>query len=146
MSTTDELTLRLTRTLPARREGVWRAITAPEQLVRWWGPKGFAIPSVDFAPQVGGRYRIAMQPPKGEPFHLHGQFREVDPPSILAYSFVWDPPDPDDRETVATLSLEDRGDQTEISLTQGAFATQARLEVHQSGWTDSLDRLEELLG
>jgi uncharacterized protein YndB with AHSA1/START domain len=142
----DELVLRMTRTLAAPRPEVWRATTDPELLGRWWGPKGFSVPSVDFEPRVGGRYRIAMQPPEGDLFYLHGEFREVDPPSRLFYTFVWEPPDPDDRETLAMLKLADRGERTDVSLTQGEFATPARLELHEGGWMESFEKLEELLG
>ena len=146
MAATDQLVLRLTRTLPAPRSAVWSALSEPERLARWWGPTGFTAPKVDFDPRPGGRYRIAMQPPEGDPFHLHGEFHEVDPPSRLAYSFVWEPPDPDDRETLVSLELEDRGERTDVSLEQGEFATPARLELHRDGWTESFEKLEELLG
>jgi uncharacterized protein YndB with AHSA1/START domain len=146
MTASDRLALRLTRTLPAEPETIWRAMTDPEQLAEWWGPEGFTTPRVDFDPEVGGSYRIAMQPPDGELFHVHGEFREVDPPARLSYTFVWDPPDPDDRETLVTLSLEGRGERTEVSCTQGEFATPARLELHEGGWTDCFERLEKLLG
>jgi uncharacterized protein YndB with AHSA1/START domain len=145
MTPADAHSLRITRILPARREEVWRAITDPEELPRWWGPKGFTSPGIDFEPRIGESYRIAMQPPEGELFHLHGEFREVNPPGRLSYTFVWDPPDQDDRETLATLVLEESGDRTEVSLTQGEFATPARLELHRDGWTDAFERLEELL-
>jgi uncharacterized protein YndB with AHSA1/START domain len=145
MPATDELVLSLKRSLPAPRFAVWSAMTEPEQLARWWGPKGFTAPRVDFEPRVGGRYRMAMQPPDGDLFHLHGEFREVDPPFRLAYTFVWEPPDPDDRETLVTLEFEDRGERTGVSLTQGEFATPARLELHRDGWTESFEKLEELL-
>jgi uncharacterized protein YndB with AHSA1/START domain len=141
----DPLSLRMTRVLPARREDVWRAMTDPDRIAEWWGPEGFTAPEVDFDPQVGGHFRIAMQPPDGELFHLHGEFREVDPPALLSYTFAWDPPDPDDRETLLRLSLEDRGERTEVSCTQGEFATPARLELHEGGWTDCFERLEKLL-
>jgi uncharacterized protein YndB with AHSA1/START domain len=121
-------------------------MTDSGELAKWWGPKGFRAPEIDFDPQPGGGYRIEMQPPDGDPFHLHGEFREVDPPSRLAYTFRWDPPDQDDRETLATLILEESGDRTEVSLTQGEFATPARLELHESGWSDAFERLDELLG
>ncbi len=120
-------------------------MTDATRLAQWWGPRGFSAPSVDFKPSAGERYRIAMQPPEGERFHLHGEFREVDPPARLSYTFAWEPPDPDDRETVVTLSLEDRGKSTEVSLTQGDFATEERRALHDGGWTDSFDRLEALL-
>jgi uncharacterized protein YndB with AHSA1/START domain len=145
MAMGDRLVLRLERTLPVSREGVFRALTDPEELAEWWGPKGFTSPSVDFHPQVGGSYRIAMQPPDGDLFHLLGEFREVEPPARLAYTFRWDPPNPDDQETLATLALEDQGDGTQVLFTQGEFATEERLALHRDGWTESFERLQQLL-
>jgi uncharacterized protein YndB with AHSA1/START domain len=139
------LGLDLKRVLPAPRAVVFRACTDPGELAKWWGPNGFTAPSVDFDPRVGGSYRIAMQPPEGDLFHLSGEFREVDPPARLVYTFRWEDPDPDDQETMVTLSLLDLGESTELSLSQGPFATEARLALHRGGWTDGLGRLEELV-
>jgi uncharacterized protein YndB with AHSA1/START domain len=140
-----DLTLEITRRLPATAPMVFGAFTNPNELARWWGPHGFAVPSVDFDPRVGETYRIEMQPPQGDPFHLSGEFREVQPPARLAYTFVWNPPDPDDVETLVALSFRDLGESTELSLTQGPFKTDARLALHRDGWTESIDRLERLL-
>jgi uncharacterized protein YndB with AHSA1/START domain len=140
-----DLALELKRVLPAPPKRVFRALTEPGELARWWGPEGFTSPGMDFEPRVGGGYRITMQPPEGEAFHLSGEFLEVDPPLRLVYSFVWDPPDPDDRETVARLSLEDRGDSTEVTLHQSGFATEDRVALHRDGWTESFERLEQLI-
>jgi uncharacterized protein YndB with AHSA1/START domain len=145
MTAGDGLVLRLKRILPAPRAAVFRALTDPGELARWWGPRGFTAPSVEFDPRVGGGYRIAMQPPDGDLFHLSGEVREIDPLARLAYTFRWDPPAPDDRQTVVTLSLEARGERTEIRLTQGAFATEERRALHEAGWTDSFRRLEHVL-
>jgi uncharacterized protein YndB with AHSA1/START domain len=124
---------------------VFRAFTTPDELARWWGPEGFTVPSLDFDPRVGEGYRIEMQPPQGEPFRLTGQFREVDPPTRLAYTFAWEEPDPDDVETLVELSFRDLGEATEVALTQRAFRTEARRELHRNGWTDSFDRLAQAL-
>lgn len=145
MTANDGSELHLRRVLPAPRAVVYRAMTNPEQLAKWWGPEGFSAPSVEFEPHVGGSYRIAMQPPSGDLFHLSGEFLEVDPPARLAYTFRWDPPDPDDRETVVTVSLEDRREETEVVLTQGAFATEERCALHKGGWTEGFERLERVL-
>ena len=142
----DGLTLRLKHVLPFSRAVVYRALTQPEQLAKWWGPRGFTAPSVEFDPRVGTSYRIAMQPPDGDLFHLSGEFLEVDPPARLAYTFRWDPPDSHDRQTVVTLSLTDRGERSEVLLTQSEFATEERLELHEAGWTDSFERLGQVLG
>jgi dihydrofolate reductase len=141
----DALIVELERTLLASREDVWSALADPEQLGEWWGPHGFTASTVDFEPKVGGSYRIAMQPPEGDLFYLSGTFREVEPASRLAYTFVWDPPDPDDRETTATLAFEDHGEETKVTFTQGVFATEARRVLHEAGWTDSFERLEQFL-
>jgi uncharacterized protein YndB with AHSA1/START domain len=146
MTSAEGLWLRMTRVLPAPRDRVWRVMNDPDELPRWWGPDGFSIPSLDFDPRAGGSYRIAMQPPEGDLFHLNGEFREVEPPSRLSYTFIWDPPDPDDRETLVTLALEDRGERTEVGLTQGEFATEERLALHDGGWRESFEKLETLLG
>ena len=100
---------------------------------------------MDLDLRLGGRYRFTMRPPEGEAFHLAGEFLEIDAPSRLVYSFRWEEPDPDDRTTTVTLSLRDLGEATEASLIQGEFATDARLELHRNGWTDSFDKLGRLL-
>src|SRR5215210_4994268 len=140
-----ELTLEIKRVLPAATPVVFHAFADADELAKWWGPSGFTTPSLDFDARVGGGYRIEMQPPAGDSFHLTGEFREVEPPTRLAYSFVWEPPDPDDVETLVELSCRDLGEATEVALTQGRFKSEERRTLHRDGWTDSLDKLEGLL-
>jgi uncharacterized protein YndB with AHSA1/START domain len=103
------------------------------------------MPEIDVDLRVGGGYRFTMQPPHGDRFHLAGEFLEIDPPRRLVYTFRYEEPDPDDRQTVVVLSLDEAGQATEVSLSQGEFATEARLELHRGGWTDSLERLRETI-
>jgi uncharacterized protein YndB with AHSA1/START domain len=140
------LVLRLTCDLRAPRGRVFTALTDPAELVRWWGPSGFTTPEIELDLSIGGRYRFGMQPPGAELFHLTGEFLEIQPPSRLAYTFRWEEPDPDDRETVVTLTLEESAaDATQLSLSHGWFASQARLTLHEGGWMDSFQRLSELV-
>jgi uncharacterized protein YndB with AHSA1/START domain len=141
----DELTLEMKRVLPAAPSIVFGAFIDPNELAKWWGPEGFTTPSLEFDARVGESYRIEMQPPEGDPFYLTGEFREVDPPARLAYTFIWEDPDPDDVETVARLSFRGLGESTEIALTQGPFKTEARRALHRDGWRDSFDKLERLI-
>ncbi|TFV85821.1 SRPBCC domain-containing protein [Blastococcus sp. CT_GayMR16] len=135
----------LRHVVAAPRERVFDAMIRPDDLARWWGPRLFTTPEIELDLRVGGRYRFTMQPPDGDRFHVSGEFLEVTPPSALAYTFRWDEPTPDDRETVVTLTLADAGGATELSLRQGDFATDERLALHRSGWNDSLDKLSALL-
>ena len=140
------LTLELRCTLDAPRERIFKALTDPAELVKWWGPSGFTTPQIEVDLRVGGGYRFGMQPPDGELFHLAGEFLEIEPPNRLAYTFRWEEPDPDDRETVVRLSLETpAAGSTELSLSQGRFATEARWALHRDGWTDSFAKLSELI-
>jgi uncharacterized protein YndB with AHSA1/START domain len=141
----DGLKLAIDRALPAAPAVVFAAFTDPGQMQRWWGPMGFTIPSLQFEARVGERYRIEMQPPDGDSFFLAGEFQEVDPPARLAYTFIWEDPDPDDVETLVTLSFRELGESTEVALAQGPFKTEARRALHHGGWTDSFDKLEELI-
>jgi uncharacterized protein YndB with AHSA1/START domain len=140
-----ELTLEMVRALPVAPPRVFAAFSDPDELAKWWGPEGFSVGSVDFDPRVGGTYRIKMQPPDGDPFYLGGEFREVDPPGRLAFTFVYEDPDLDDVETLVALSFRDRGESTEVVFTQGRFKTEARRELHRDGWTDSFDRLSQVV-
>jgi uncharacterized protein YndB with AHSA1/START domain len=124
---------------------VFAAFIEPDELSRWWGPKGFTVPSLDYRARVGETYRIEMRPPDGEAFWLTGEFREVDPPVRLAYTFVWEDPDPDDVRTLVSLSFRDLEGSTGVALTQGLFKTEARRALHLDGWTDTFDRLEAFL-
>lgn len=137
----DEFVLELKCVLDAAPERIFSTLTEPAELARWWGPRGFTTPEIELDLRVGGSYRFAMQPPDGDLFHLAGEFLEIDRPSRLVYTFRWEEPDPDDRETVVRLSLRPVVDATELSLWQGEFATEARVALHRSGWTESLEKL-----
>jgi len=109
------------------------------------GPHGFTTPEIHVDLREGGSYRFTMQPPDGEAFHLSGDFLQVHPPERLSFTFRWDEPDPDDRETVVVLSLHSVRSTTRLALSQGRFATEARLELHRNGWADSLEKLDVVL-
>jgi uncharacterized protein YndB with AHSA1/START domain len=140
-----ELVLELTRVFSAPPRAVFGAFSDADQLRKWWGPAGFTVPAIEYDPRVGATYRIEMQPPQGDAFHLTGEFHEIEPPTRLAYTFIWEDPDPDDVETLVELSFRDLAETTEISLTQGGFRTEPRRQLHRDGWTESFDKLEKLM-
>ena len=139
-------TLRQERAFLAPVERVFAVLTEPAELAKWWGPHGFTTPEIDLELHAGGSYRFTMQPPDGEAFHLSGEFLDVDRPNRLTFTFRWDEPDPDDCETVVVLSLESGGGSTTVSLSQGVFVTEGRLELHRSGWAESFEKLDAVLG
>jgi uncharacterized protein YndB with AHSA1/START domain len=140
------LRLELDPIFSAPPDRIFAMLTEPAELSKWWGPRGFELPAAELELSVNGRYRFTMEPPGGEPFHLSGTFLAVDPPRRLVYTFNWEEPTPDDRETVVTLALDAHDGGTRVSLLQGLFATEERLALHRDGWTESFEKLREVLG
>ena len=137
--------LEMKRVLNAGPSAVFAAFSDSSALAKWFGPRGFTIPSLQFHPRAGDSYRIEMQPPDGDAFWLTGKFRDVEPSARLSYTFAWEDPDPDDIETLVVLSFRDLGGSTEVSFSQGPFKTAARRALHRDGWTDSFDKLHRLI-
>ena len=134
--------LHLEKILAVPSERVFAAFVDAEQIGHWWGPAGFTVPYLPFDAVEGSDYRIAMQPPEGDVFHIRGTFRAVEAPRFLIYTFIYEEPDPNDQETLVTLTLEPTDPGTRVILDQGSFKTSARLELHRDGWTETLVRLE----
>lgn len=144
-NTSVETTLQLKRTFQAPREKVFRAWTAPEELKKWWGPEGYATPSVEVDLRVGGKYRFGMSKlPEGDVFYLAGTYREVSPPEKLVYTWCWEA-EPELGETLVTVEFRARGDSTEVVLTQELFLTEKVRDDHVRGWSSSLDRLAKVV-
>jgi uncharacterized protein YndB with AHSA1/START domain len=131
--------LHLEKILAAPQERVFAAFVDSERLRRWWGPTGFTVPRLQFDAVQGTDYRIVMQPLDGDVFHIRGTFRAVEAPRRLIFTFIYEP-DPDDQETLVTLTFEPTDLGTRVMLDQGPFKTVARLELHRDGWTETLER------
>ncbi len=148
MGTTDPqpgTRLRLEKILLAPPERVFAAFVDRERFSQWFGPVGFTALGLRFDAAEGGGYRIAMQPPEGDSFHIRGTFRTVEAPHRLAFTFAYEKPDPDDQETLVTVTFEPAEQGTRVVLDQGPFRTAARWALHRDGWTESFERLEQAL-
>jgi uncharacterized protein YndB with AHSA1/START domain len=77
-----------TRLIDAPRELVFRAWTAPDHLVRWWGPKGFTNTFHEFDPRPGGAWRFVMHGPDGVDYKNESVFREVVEPERIVFSHL----------------------------------------------------------
>lgn len=137
--------LRLEKVLHAPPERVFGAFVDPEQLPSWFGPAGFTARGLHDVAVQGSDFRIAMQPPEGDAFHIRGTFGALEAPRRVEFTFVYEEPDPDDQETLVTATFEPVGQGTRVVLEQGPFKTAERLALHRDGWTDSLERLAQSL-
>ena len=109
----SEREIATTRVLDAPRDVVWRAWTDPEQVVRWWGPKGFTTTIEEMDVRPGGVWRHTMHGPDGTDYPNRVVFLEVREPECLAY-LHGEPGEPD--HFFATVILDDEGGKTRLSM------------------------------
>jgi uncharacterized protein YndB with AHSA1/START domain len=110
----------LQREVPFARELVWRAMTDPAHVNRWWGPDGFRNEDVTMDFRVGGLWTFTMVGPDGTRFPNRVHFKELTPPARMLFDHgddqrVW-------FETTITLDATDAG--TRVTIRQ-VFPTQA---------------------
>jgi uncharacterized protein YndB with AHSA1/START domain len=135
---TPPIALNLRRSYSAPPERVFRAFTDPGELQKWWGPGEFSAPHVEVDLRVGGKFRIAMKPPEGDVFYLGGEYREVDPPKKLVFTWQWEG---DPAVTLVTLELLEREGMTDLALTHERFPDQDQCDRHKEGWDATLEKL-----
>src|SRR5260221_421731 len=75
---TDEQIL-ISREFDAPRHLVYRALTEPELVKRWWHAKRGRITAVEIDLRVGGAWRYAMVADDGMEVAFHGTYREIVP-------------------------------------------------------------------
>ncbi|MDE2213150.1 MAG: SRPBCC domain-containing protein [Patescibacteria group bacterium] len=147
----------ITRVMDAPIEKVWRAWTDPKEISKWWGPRGVSNPVCEIDLRVGGSVYIVMLagkelgPLAGERWPMRGTFREIDSPHRLVFANnAVDEAGNILIEGETTLVLKEEGKKTRLTLTTRAQgrAPQApqMLDGMKAGWTQSIDKLEELLG
>ena len=65
---TAQRALKIKRMIDAPRSLVWKALTDPEKIKSWWGPKDFTAPIAKINLRVGGKYLFCMRSPDGQDF------------------------------------------------------------------------------
>lgn len=132
---TPEFTI--TRTLNARRELVWRAWTEEKELAAWL--PSTPLESISFDVREGGHYRYTIvNIETGEEYPTGGVFLDVVPFERLV--FTWGHPG-DPNSPVATLTLTERGDRTEMIFHLRGVAGHPGDQYFYDGWSNALDTL-----
>lgn len=139
----NPLELKFSRTFEAKPKVVFKALTHPDLIKKWFGPHGYSCPVVEVDLRIGGSYHIEMKPPEGEIIKLGGVYKVVDRPNALEYTWQWD--EPDAVETLVKIRFNPSGDNTEVLVEQGEFAGPESKEGHEQGWFASFDRLQDLV-
>jgi uncharacterized protein YndB with AHSA1/START domain len=139
------LELSLSRRFKAPRERVFRALTEADQLMKWWGPKGFTVPNLKLDVRPGGAWRTTMRSPEGQEHIVSGVYREIVPPSRLVFTWGHETQGSRGHEMVVTIELFEVPEGTRLELHQGVFDSADNRDRHAQGWGGCFDCLEEAL-
>jgi uncharacterized protein YndB with AHSA1/START domain len=147
-----ERTLVTIRVFDAPRERVYKAWTDPKQVARWFPPEGFTAPVCELDVRVGGKIRIDMKGPEGEPFKGQifpgrGVYREVVPNERLAFTMA---PEIGDRvlpTVLMTVLFEDQGAKTKLTIHQTLETVEDYEEMVKTGMREGIaESLGKLAG
>lgn len=127
---------------PAR---VYRAWTDRADLTRWWGVPGeYETTTAEVDVREGGRYRFAGTSAEMGTFEVTGEYRVVDPPNRLVYT--WNPSwDEGAHGSVVELRFEAKDGGTRLVVEHTAFATESARDDHRTGWPAVAQMLKRYL-
>ena len=153
----------ISRTFDTPRERVWKAWTNREQLMQWFGPKGFPMiaAKLDFRP--GGIFHYGLRSPDGKEMWGKFVYREIAAPGkiVLVNSFsdekggltrhplapTWP------LEMLSTTTLAGEGGKTKLTIEWSPLnPTDDELKMFESahdgmklGWSGTFEQLEAYL-
>ncbi|WP_428531825.1 SRPBCC family protein [Rhodopila sp.] len=155
----------ISRVFRAPRPRVWDAWTKPDQLSRWFGPKGVTTTVQAHELRPGGVLHARMDTPDGGRMWARFFYREISAPSRLVWIHCFSDehagvvraPFFDGNwplELLTTVTFADEGPATRVTLTWAPLnATEierrtfaANMGSMNQGWTGSFEVLDGLLG
>jgi len=146
MNAPESFDLKLERVIRAPRQKVFEAFTQADVLRRWFGPRALSIASAEVDARVGGRYRITMKARTGETHTVIGEYKIVQPPDRLSFTWGWEAAEMAAMgQTLVTLTFDERGDETHLTLRHTGFPGADARDQHQGGWGSTLNCLVDLV-
>ncbi len=136
----------ITRTFQAPADLVYKAMTTPEHVRRWWGAGHGEVTTCDIDLRVGGAWRFVLTQPDGSEVPFSGEYVELDPPGRMVHTERFEPmPAPpstitttfDERDGATTMRALCRYDSKE---TRDAVIASGM----ESGMNSSYDALEAI--
>ena len=146
VTTPSDREIVLTRVFDAPRELVYDALTKPELLKRWFGPRGWSLVVCEVDLRVGGAWRFVLRGPDGSQMGMRGVYRELVRPERTVHTESFDEYP---GESVVTGVLVERDGKTTLTGTVLYESKVIRDAVISSGMehgaAESYDKLAECL-
>jgi uncharacterized protein YndB with AHSA1/START domain len=143
--------LTFTRVFNAPRTLVFKVWTEAEHLAKWWGPHHFTSAVKELDARPGGAIRVDMRGPDGTIFAMGGNFEEIEEPYrlVLTTTALNAETGTPYLKVLNIVTFTEHNGRTTMTLhaavlealPDAAFA----LGGMETGWTQSLERLNALL-
>lgn len=137
----------ITREFAASRDLLFRAHTAPELLVQWFGPRDLTVAIDRNELRDGGCWRFVHRDAAGNEYGFRGVFHGAPSPESTVRTFEFE--GAPGHVCLETLTFEERGDTTLVrtnSVFQSVADRDAMIESGmEAGVNDSMERLDELI-
>ncbi len=134
------------RVLDAPRERVFKALTDPKLIEKWWAPRRFTIivDKMDLRP--GGSWRFLNRDAEGNEYAFHGVYHEISPARIVS---TWEYEGMPGHVLLGIWALEEEGGKTKFtskSIFESVEDRDAMLKTGmEEGGRETMDRLAELV-
>jgi uncharacterized protein YndB with AHSA1/START domain len=149
-STSADREMVITRLVDAPPERVFEAWTDPEQVVQWWGPRGFTTTTYKMDVRPGGVWRFVMHGPYARDYQNKITYVEVVRPERLVYKHGGDDEGLEPVSFQTTVTFVPQGKKTMVTL-RAVFPTPAERDrvIKEygalEGGKQTLERLDEHL-
>jgi uncharacterized protein YndB with AHSA1/START domain len=147
----SETTLDVGRSVTIKRNYSWPpnklfdAWTQPESMSKWMSPGVPARTDASVELKVGGNYRLVIRQDSGEVFVAFGEYREIEPPAKLAFTWSWEGGIIEPAETLVTVHFVPTPTGTELTLIHERLSSEQSAASHTQGWTGCLDGLQRFI-
>lgn len=136
----------LTREFDAPAPLVYKAMTTPEYVRRWWNCMDHKMPVCEIDLRVGGAWRFVTVDDSGTEYGFHGVYKEIVEPTRLVHTEIFEmfPT----TEVLVTITLEPKGGKTLVKSHTQCPNKETRDGIIQSGMETGAaiawDRVEEI--
>jgi uncharacterized protein YndB with AHSA1/START domain len=137
------MNLRIERSYRAPIERVFQAWTSEEVLSRWWRTeRNWPASEAEIDLRVGGAVRVVMRTDSGEEIGGGGVYTEVEPPTRLAFTWLWDG---ETRRTLIEIDFSEHEGETTVRFTHRDLWDEQAVRDHEDGWTRMFEILASQL-
>ena len=142
--------IKVEREFAAPKHLIYKAVTTPELVKRWWNAKRGVVTISEIDLRVGGKWRSVMEAEGGFEVGFHGEYIEIVPNEKIVQTEAYEGiPNPDGNATTNTMTLEDLGDgRTKMTVLIQCPSAETRNAIVESGMEagmqDAYDLLEEV--